>query len=89
MRAFFTCTNVKSSIRNLNTISYIHIIVFLISNLNDLIKVFLRAMGYEFDMKGDEVNNKGKGEGDEEWGLICADSVFVFEPCICKIQLNY
>ena len=66
VKAFFTCTSVKSSIRDLNTISYIHIIVFLTSNLNDLVKVFLRAMDYGFDIGDNEMNNKGRGESDEE-----------------------
>ena len=66
MRAFFTCTSAKSSIRDPNTISYIHIIIFLISDLNDLVKVPSGTMGYGFDMGNNEMGNKGRGEGDEE-----------------------
>ena len=80
MRAFFTCTSVKVSIRDLNTIRYIHIIVFLTSDLDDLIKVPLGAMGYGFGMRGG-VNIKGEGEG------VRVDSIR--ESCICKIQLSH
>ena len=57
--------SVKSSIRDLNTINYIYIIVFLISNLNDLIKVSSRVMIYESNIKDDEISNKKvmKSEG--------------------------
>ena len=60
MRAFFTCTSAKSSIRDLNTISYIHTIVFLTSDSNDLAKVPLGAMIHESVMRDDEMNNKGR-----------------------------
>ena len=63
--SIFTCTSVKVSIRDLNTISYIHIIVFLISDLNDLAKVPPGAMGYGSGMRGGVDN---RGEGDEQWG---------------------
>ena len=58
------------------------------SDLNDLIKVPSGTMGYGPGIRGGEVNSRGRGEGDGEWVLVCADPVFVFEPCICKIQYS-
>ena len=84
MRAFFTRTSVKFSIRDLNMISYIHIIVIWISDSDDLTKVSSGAMGYRSGMGGDEEDRRG--EDDEEWN---ADPIFVFEPCICVIQLSH
>ena len=56
--------SVKSSIRDLNTISYIHIIVFWISDSNDLAKVPPRAMVYGLGMGFDGVGNRGRvGKG--------------------------
>ena len=47
-------------------ISYIHTIVFLTSDLNDLVKVPQGTMGYGPDIGGGGVDNKR--EGDEQWG---------------------
>ena len=64
MRAFFTRISAKSSIRDLNTISYIHTIVFWISDLNDPAKVPPKTMVYGPGMGVGGVGNKG-GEGNE------------------------
>ena len=53
--------SVKSSIRDLNTISYIHIIVFWTSDLDDLAKVPPGAMVYGPGMGGDGVGSRGVG----------------------------
>ena len=68
MSAFFTCTSAKSSIRDLNTISYIHTIVFLTPDLDDLAKVPPGAMIYRPGMGIGGVGSRGRGKGDEEWG---------------------
>ena len=75
MRAFFTCMSAKSSIRDLNTISHIHIIVFWISDLDDLVKVSPRAMVYGPDMGVDRVGNKGKSVS--RGGCTCSNPEFV------------
>ena len=83
--------SVKSSIRDLNTISYIHTIVFWTSDSNDLIKVPSEPIIFRPGMGGDGAGNTRRGEGGEAWGdSMRADPVFVFEPYICKIQqLNH
>ena len=51
----------KSSIRDLNTISYIHTIVFWISDSDDLAKVPPGAMIYGPGMGGDGMGNRDRG----------------------------
>ena len=61
MSVFFTCTSAKSSIRKFNTISYIHIIVFLTPDLNDITKVPPGAMIYGPGIGVGGVKNRGEG----------------------------
>ena len=63
VKAFLRIRNAKSSIRDLNKISYIHTIVLLTSDLNDLAKVPPGAMVYGPGMGMGGVGNQGRGGG--------------------------
>ena len=72
----FTCTNVKSWIRDVNTVNYIHMIVFRISG----------PMVYRLDVGSDGTDREcGVRSKEKTVGVVYSDPEFIKYNCIIEV----